>query len=184
MEKTKLRNNMITSLKKISEQEKKEIENQLIDHLLNSEMWAEAKIVGITVSQGFEWDTKSLIEAGWQQGKTITVPKCIPSNKTMKFYKLEHFGQLEKSYYNLLEPIMGETVEISKSQIELLIVPGLLFDPKGYRIGFGGGYYDRFLADFPNETASLAHTSQIKDQLPLNSFDIPVRHIITESGGL
>jgi 5-formyltetrahydrofolate cyclo-ligase len=182
MDKAKLRNAMIASLNKLSQQEKSEIEQQLIEHLLKSKLWKEADTIGITVSQGFEWNTSPIIEAGWQQGKTIAVPKCIHSDKRMIFYKLDHYDQLEKVYYDLLEPKPEETVEIPKSQLELLIVPGLLYDKKGYRIGFGGGYYDRFLADFPNKTVSLVYSRQLEESLPTDSFDIPVQHIITENG--
>ena len=102
MDKAALRNDMIDLLKNISEQEKVKIEKQLSEQLLNSSMWNEADVIGITVSQGFEWSTKPIIEFGWQQGKTIAVPKCIPSDKKMIFYQLDHFGQLESKYYNLL----------------------------------------------------------------------------------
>lgn len=182
MDKPALRNDMVALLKNISQQEKVEIEKQLSEHLLKSSMWNEANVIGITVSQGFEWNTRPLIEAGWQQGKTIVVPKCIPSDKSMIFYQLDHFGQLESKYYNLLEPKPEETKEVPKSEIQLVIVPGLLYDHKGYRVGFGGGYYDRFLADFQNKTVSLAYSRQLYESLPADSFDIPVQHIITENG--
>ncbi len=182
MDKAALRNDMIDLLKNISEQEKVKIEKQLSEQLLNSSMWNEADVIGITVSQGFEWSTKSIIEFGWQQGKTIAVPKCIPSDKRMIFYQLDHFGQLESKYYNLLEPKPEETKEVPKSEIELLIVPGLLYDHRGYRIGFGGGYYDRFLTDYQNNTVSLVYSRQLFESLPTDPFDIPVQHIITENG--
>ncbi len=182
MDKAELRKDMIASLKELSSQEKNTIEKQLTEQLLNSSIWSEAHTIGVTVSQGFEWDTRKIIEAGWKQGKTIAVPKCIPSEKSMIFYKLDHYDQLEKVYYGLLEPKPEETVEVAKTQLDLLIVPGVLYDRKGYRIGFGGGYYDRYLADFSNKTVSLVFTQQLRESLPTDSYDMPVQHIITENG--
>ena len=100
--------------------------------------------------------------------------------KKTHFYQLDDFGQLEESYFQLLEPKTGETEKIDKFAIELLVVPGLVYDRRGYRIGFGGGYYDRFLADFHNETVSLAHKCQIVDKIQNEPFDIPVKHLIVE----
>ncbi|WP_338472067.1 5-formyltetrahydrofolate cyclo-ligase [Niallia sp. XMNu-256] len=182
MDKAQLRNDMIASLKALSSQEKIEIEKRLTDHLLNSSIWAEANTIGVTMSQGFEWDTRKIIETGWEQGKTIAAPKCYPSDKSMIFYQINHYDQLEKVYYDLLEPKPEETVEIPKTHLDLIIVPGVLYEQKGYRIGFGGGYYDRFLADFPNKTVSLVSTLQLKESLPTDPYDIPVQHIITENG--
>lgn len=182
MLKSELRKAMTGFLKKMAEQEKKDIEEKILQNLLSSSLWKDARTIGVTVSQGFEWNTRPIIESGWKQGKTICVPKCVPKEKKLIFYELEDFGQLEKSYYNLLEPETEKTTKVEKPQIDLLIVPGLVFDKNGYRVGFGGGYYDRFLMDFPNKTVSLAHSGQIRGDLPVDSHDIPVQHLITETG--
>lgn len=127
-----------------------------------------------------EWDTVPIIEKAWEEGKRVAVPKCLP-NRKMSFYQLDHFNQLVKGMHDIPEPNPDQTIIIEKNNIDLLIVPGIVFSPNGYRIGFGGGYYDRFLADFRNETVSLASHHQMVDQLPIDSFDIPVQHIITSS---
>ncbi len=182
MLKSELRKTMIDYLKKLPEWERQKFEEKILGNLLSSSLWKDARTIGVTVSQGFEWNTGPIIESGWKQGKTMCVPKCIPEERKLVFYKLDNFRQLEKSFYNLLEPKAEETAKVEKPQIDLLIVPGLVFDKNGYRIGFGGGYYDRFLMDFPNKTVSLAHSSQIKGDLPIDSYDIPVQHLITETG--
>ncbi|MGA8941500.1 MAG: 5-formyltetrahydrofolate cyclo-ligase [Thermoactinomyces sp.] len=182
MLKSELRKIMIDYLKKMTEQEKQKIEEKLLGNLLSSDLWKNARTIGVTVSQGVEWNTRPIIESGWEQGKTICVPKCLPKNKKLHFYKLDDFGQLEKSFYNLLEPKPEKTTKVEKPLIDLLIVPGVVFDKNGYRIGFGGGYYVRFLIGFPNKTVSLAHSIQIREDLPIDSHDIPVQHLITESG--
>ncbi|MFA1820419.1 5-formyltetrahydrofolate cyclo-ligase [Virgibacillus oceani] len=177
-----LRTSAITELKQFSDAEKKVTEEQFLKHLTASNIWNEAKTIGITVSQGFEWDTKPIIEAGWKDNKTVAVPKCAPKEKQLTFYKLEGYNQLEIVYYNLLEPEPEETLMVNKQEIDILIVPGLLFDRHGYRIGFGGGFYDRFLTDFSNTTISILHSNQLTEEVPRESFDIPVKYLMTENG--
>ncbi|GAB3795509.1 5-formyltetrahydrofolate cyclo-ligase [Virgibacillus kimchii] len=160
------------------------MEEAFLKRLTDSNIWKEAKTIGITIAQGFEWDTKPLIEAGWKDRKTVAVPKCSPKGKKLTFYQLEDYSQLEVVYYNLMEPKPEETVRITKQDIDVLFVPGLLFDRQGYRVGFGGGFYDRFLIDFPNKTVSMLHSSQLMDSIPKESFDIPVQYLMTENGWL
>ncbi|ALX48086.1 5-formyltetrahydrofolate cyclo-ligase [Lentibacillus amyloliquefaciens] len=182
MEKTELRNNMIQQLKKLPDSERTKIEQALAENLTDSDVWKQSNTIGITVSNGFEWNTKPIIEAAWQQGKLVCVPKCLPKKRQLNFYELNSYDQLEVVYHNLLEPKPEITEEMSKDRIDLLVVPGLLFDKNGYRIGFGGGYYDRFLTDFPNRKLSMAATIQLVNKLPRDPFDIPVEEIITENG--
>lgn len=171
-------------LKRISDDEKHNIEEKFKQILCTSVLWNNAKTIGITISRGFEWNTKPVIQRAWQEGKTVAVPKCHRQEKQLTFHQLTDFHQLEVSFYNLLEPNPKETTYVKKSTIDLLIVPGLLFDQQGYRIGFGGGYYDRFLADFPNETVSFVHSLQLRTKLPKEPFDIPIHHLLTEKGFL
>lgn len=182
LDKPSLRKSAVQLLERFSENEKLQIEKQFLNHLLASELWVNAKTIGITISRGFEWNTKPVIENGWQAGKTICVPKCHPSVKKLTFHHLTDFDHLEVEFYNLLEPNPLKAQQVKKSSIDLLIVPGLLFDKQGYRIGFGGGYYDRFLVDFPNETLSFVHSSQLINEIPSEPFDVPVKHVLTEQG--
>ncbi len=108
----------------------------------------------------------------------------LPRRAEAEFFILDTYDQLETVYHGLLEPKPSETVRVNKQDIDLLIVPGLLFDKGGFRIGFGGGYYDRFLTDFPNQKLSLAGSFQVVENLPSESYDIPVDSIITEQGML
>ena len=182
IDKQLLRQQMISFLKSISSEEKVAIERKLEKNLFESEEWKEAKRVGVTLSQGFEWNTFGIIDRAWQEGKIVCAPKCIPKEKAMTFYDFTNREQLEKGFYNLIEPKPLETTEVSKIEIDLVLVPGLIFDEKGYRIGFGGGYYDRFLSNFPNRTAALIYSRQLTSKLPIEPFDIPVQNLITEKG--
>ncbi|RLL44904.1 5-formyltetrahydrofolate cyclo-ligase [Oceanobacillus piezotolerans] len=182
MNKADIRQNIIKKLKNVSETERNRVDAKLFEELISSSYWKNAKRIGVTVSNGFEWNTKPIIEEGWKQGKAMCVPKCYPTLKELKFFELEKFDQLEIVYYNLQEPKPSETIEVKKNEMDLIIVPGIVFDRRGYRIGFGGGYYDRFLANYKKHTVSILHSLQLMDEIPVDEHDIAINTLITEKG--
>ncbi|MDP4169765.1 MAG: 5-formyltetrahydrofolate cyclo-ligase, partial [Bacillota bacterium] len=129
---------------------------QIAGRLYEDSDWINAKIIGITISNPPEVDTYQIIRKAWEQGKQIVIPKCYRKDRNMSFRTLTSFEQLETVYSGLYEPIIDETAEMPASQIDLQIVPGLAFDTAGFRLGFGGGYYDRYLKEFTGVTLSLA----------------------------
>lgn len=176
------RQKAIKTLTTINQQYKAEIEQQLLCHLLATDVWIKAQTIGISISLDYEWDTEPIIRAAWEKGKDVCVPKCYPERHKMHFFKLTSFSELENVYYQLQEPNPKKAQHIKKDKIDLLIVPGLYFDSFGYRIGFGGGYYDRYLKGFENPSLSLTSTLLVESQLPRDAFDIPVKHLMTEKG--
>ncbi|WP_050180846.1 5-formyltetrahydrofolate cyclo-ligase [Domibacillus robiginosus] len=141
--------------------------------------WQNANMIAVTVSADFEVDTWQIIRSAWLAGKRVCVPKCYPGTKEMRFYQLNKFSDLETVYAGLYEPILQEKRYVNPKDIELMIVPGLLFNREGFRIGFGGGYYDRFLASYIGQTISLAFSIQIHPCIPVDHYDIPVQKIVT-----
>ncbi|MDC3415521.1 5-formyltetrahydrofolate cyclo-ligase [Aquibacillus salsiterrae] len=169
-------------LRKMDSQSRGQIERKIQTNLIRSSYWEKAQVIGVTISGTYEIDTKPIIELGWSQGKTICVPKCYPKDNMLVFYRLISYEQLEKVYSNLLEPRPIKEMIVKKSDMDLLIVPGMVFDRKGYRIGFGGGYYDRFLKGFSGISLSLAMNEQIVDCIEREPHDLAVDHILTETG--
>jgi 5-formyltetrahydrofolate cyclo-ligase len=147
--------------------------------LYKEALWKSSSTIGITVSNPPEVDTYQIIRKAWEEGKKVVIPKCIPQQKQMFFRQLERFDQLETVYFGLLEPIESETEQVTTEDIDLLIVPGIAFMSNGYRMGAGGGYYDRFLQGYHGNTMSLAFEDQIVSSLPIEAHDIPVAKIIT-----
>ncbi|PLR89490.1 5-formyltetrahydrofolate cyclo-ligase [Bacillus sp. T33-2] len=183
MERKKLlRAEMKNELSSLSMPLYEDMSYQIALNLYDDEHWKEAAVVGVTISRYPEVDTLQIIRRAWSEGKHVCVPKCLPVTREMSFRKLTRFSQLESVYSGLFEPVKAETVEIYPSGIDLLIVPGLSFTKKGYRLGFGGGYYDRFLTGYKGRTVSLAFEMQIVPELPVESHDIPVSKLITEKG--
>ncbi|CQR46847.1 5-formyltetrahydrofolate cyclo-ligase family protein [Paraliobacillus sp. PM-2] len=177
-QKSVLREETKQKLIQLSQEKKQIIQEKLYSKLWVTPDWNQAEIIGLTISQGYEWDTKPIIEEAWKQGKKVVVPKCYPKQKHLIFYQLEDFNQLETVYYQLQEPDPNQTIEISSDCIDLVIVPGLVFDYNHYRIGHGGGYYDRFLENFKGTTISLAWSEQLIRSIPVEPFDISINELI------
>ncbi|SDK54790.1 5-formyltetrahydrofolate cyclo-ligase [Sediminibacillus albus] len=169
-------------LKNLPSERRRAIEEGIARHLFDSSFWQSADMVALTVSQKHEWDTSTIIEQAWKENKTVCVPKCFPAKPELVFYQLQSYSQLECVYMDLLEPNPELTCPIDKQRIDLVIVPGLFFDRDGYRVGYGGGYYDRYLAGFQNLTLALTSNEQMIEECPRDDYDIPVDHIITEDG--
>lgn len=176
--KKKVRKQIKTSLEQLTEENRVEFAKKISGQLFDLMEWKKAKVIGITISIPPEVPTLHIIEQAWREGKDVAVPKCNPENKTMRFKKITSFDQLESVYSGLLEPV-DATIEVMPEEIKLLIVPGLAFTKDGYRLGFGGGYYDRFLSGYKGFTVSLAFDCQLVDEVPTELHDIPVEKVIT-----
>lgn len=179
-EKKFLRKEMLGRLKELNKPEHEQRSYEIARKLYQSPLWLQAKTIGITVSNPPEADTWQIIRKAWEEGKRVAVPKCNPKTKEMVFRDLDRFSDLESVYYGLWEPIEAKTEEVSGEKIDTLIVPGVAYMKNGYRLGFGGGYYDRFLESYKGNTISLAFAFQVIKSLPVEEHDRPVEMIITD----
>ncbi|WP_203246911.1 5-formyltetrahydrofolate cyclo-ligase [Sporosarcina beigongshangi] len=182
MTKKVMRNQVLALMNNMNRDEHKELSLAIVNRLIQTAEFHDAETIGLTLSRFPEVDTRPLIEAAWEAGKRVTVPKCIKETRDMDFRLITSYTHLETVYMDLLEPIVVETVAVEKDSIDLQIVPGVVFSNEGYRIGFGGGYYDRYLADYNGHRLSLAFDCQINGLVPVKSHDIPVHKIITVTG--
>ncbi|SOC21155.1 5-formyltetrahydrofolate cyclo-ligase [Ureibacillus xyleni] len=180
MNKRELRRKIKQQLENMSENLYQQSSLTIKDKLLKEPSIIEGDTIAITISNNREVDTTGIIESLWKQGKRVVVPKCNSINRTMQFYKIENFNQLEIVYMDLREPIPQITELVSAEQIDCMIVPGIVFDKSGYRIGYGGGYYDRYLEKFKGNVISLAFHNQLVDMVPRDPHDLPVNLIVTE----
>lgn len=177
--KQELRKEMKETLRSIEKETLDKWSMQITEQVLTLPEWTNANTIGITISGEYEVNTKYLIEKAWELKKKVAVPKCHPKTKSMTFREITSFSQLEVVYYGLKEPIEVQTSEVIHNEIDVLFVPGLSFVSNGYRLGHGGGYYDRYLAEYKGNTISLAFSEQLVDVIPVESFDIPVQKIVT-----
>jgi 5-formyltetrahydrofolate cyclo-ligase len=181
-EKKQIRKRMQAKLQQLTDEEKQTYDKQIAEKLYELPQWKNADTIAITISKGKEIDTIPIIKQAWSEGKTVSVPKCDPTTKSMAFRQITSFSQLESVYFGLLEPIETVTSEVNKSDMDIIIVPGICFSKNGYRIGYGGGYYDRYLQHVSALTVSLAYCFQVVDSLPIEEHDVPVQMIITNEG--
>lgn len=180
MDKKQLRKDVIATINQMPTSEYEQSSLAIADRLLKEPSIINGKTIAITISRKTEVDTENIIERLWALGKTVVVPKCHPADRSMTFHKIENFEQLEIVYMDLKEPIESQTEYIEANEIDIIIVPGVVYDRKGYRIGYGGGYYDRFLTQHTGVRISLAFQCQLIDCVPKESHDVPVHLIITE----
>ena len=173
MKKT-LRKETIAAMKRLPESVKIQADEQLTQRLLELPAFQEAKTLATYLSMGHEFSTASLIQAALQDGKRVCVPRTYPQGR-MEFVEYDP-NILEKTRFGLLEPNeKGKLVD--KAEIDLIHVPGLVFQSKGYRIGYGGGYYDRYLKDFTGKTVSTIYSIQQGDFQP-EAFDQAVQEVL------
>lgn len=167
----------INQLKTFAEEasdEKTTAEEDLYHQLFTSEFWKEAKVVGLTMSLPFEVATDPIITQGLREGKVMAIPKS-EADHTLTFVKVTADTSYIMSEFGVAEPATGEL--IASERIDHLLVPGILFRRDGYRIGFGGGYYDRLLVNYSGETASLLFNFQINEEWRPQEFDQPVAQL-------
>ena len=120
--------------------------------------------------------TVPMLEQAIRDGKRVAVPKCY--GEEMRFLYITDFvNEVAPGYANIPEPIADEPV--ADDPTALVLMPGLAFDPMGHRIGYGGGFYDRFLAKEPDHpTLALCYGFQMVDHLQTEEFDIPVDQVL------
>lgn len=174
MTKKQIRQQMISKMKTFAKSECKEkIDHSLLQKLLNSSLYQNSKIIATYISMPNEFNTGPLIRQALKDGKTILVPKTYP--KGQMIFVQYNPEELQTTSFGLLEPISD--LEVSKSLIDCIHVPGVVFNADGHRIGYGAGYYDRYLADYVGQTVSTIYVFQLQE-FTNDPYDIPVRKII------
>lgn len=141
-----------------------------------------------------ELHTGTLLEWAWQAGVQVIVPKCYPSDRSMTLHRLEGWDGLLSGAYGIMEPDPARCPALPESYTpELIIVPGLAFDKQGGRLGYGGGYYDRFAAhqeQLRRQNSSRMKTTwlgtgyaaQVVEDVPMQSHDQRMDALLTENG--
>ena len=175
MDKTALRRAIREKKRAMSEEEIVSRSEKLGQMFVNSRAYREAKTVYGYLPYNQEVRTVPMLEQALRDGKRVAVPKVYED--TMKFIYLEDLTQVAKSDMGIPEPIADGPVAEDKTA--LVLMPGLAFTRKGERMGYGGGFYDRFLAEEPEHpTLALCYAFQIVDSLPTEEFDIPVDTVL------
>lgn len=175
LNKKQLRKKMIKTLQSFSKAEKLEKEQKIHQKLLNFIEENDINSVGLVLSMPHEMATWPIIEQLKENGVKLYAPKSDYVTKGMNFYEVKKREDLLTDDKGILIP--DDTNELNNSP-ELLIVPGVIFNEKGYRTGYGGGFYDRFLKDFNGLKISALFDEQFGEVI-VESHDMPVDLLIT-----
>ena len=178
--KSELRKQVLHEMKAIPRTQKVTSDLALTERLLQHPFYQEAEVIATYLSFPHEFQTQELIEQALRDCKKVLIPKTYPKGR-MDFVVYDP-QQLVKTSFGLLEP-QGDLEVVDASQIDLIHVPGLAFTTEGYRIGYGGGYYDRYLEYFSGHTLSTVYPCQIQDFISEN-HDIPVQEVLIDERNL
>ncbi|MEG6616814.1 5-formyltetrahydrofolate cyclo-ligase [Peptococcaceae bacterium 1198_IL3148] len=178
--KKKLRQSIIEQRDAIDLDTKAAWDKQIFNTLVSSDYYQHAHTIFTFVSFGSEVDTHRLIKFALDNNKTICVPKIASKKTGMQVLRINGFHDLDVGYFKILEPVTG-CQQINPEEIDLILMPGLAFNRAGDRLGYGGGFYDRFLTELkqPINKIALAYHFQVVDNIPATEDDIKIDGIIT-----
>jgi 5-formyltetrahydrofolate cyclo-ligase len=153
----------------------------IVKRLTELDQIRQASTLMVYLSFGSEVLTDDLILWGWGEGKRLAVPLCRPVSRKLIACRIEGFDELELGHYGIREPRANLIRPIPPDEIDAVIVPAVAFDRQGHRLGYGGGYYDRFLPGAPRAMRiGVAFARQIVAKIPTDPHDVGMDRIVTE----
>ena len=171
MDKKELRAMIRAQKRAMTEQEIESKSQRLTELFLATDAYRQAKTIYGYLPYNQEVRTVPMLEQAMKEGKRVAVPKCYGDE--MRFIYMDDLSKVEKGYANIPEPIADEPVADDKTA--LVLMPGMACTKDGKRMGYGGGFYDKFLAAEPNHpTVALCYDFQMVEDLPTEDYDIPV----------
>lgn len=165
----------------LSKEEKARLDKTVADRFLALPQYGVCETLLCYVSAEIEVDTRLILTAALESGKTVAVPRCVPDTREMEFYCISDLRALHIGAYGILEPNPAQCRKLTSFSDSICVVPALAYDEAGYRLGFGKGYYDRFLSRFSGQSVGLVYESCFCKHLPHGAFDRRVETIVTES---
>lgn len=184
-DKKTLRKELLTKRKNIDVVEKEEMDKKILNKFYESKYYRESKNIFIYISYDSEINTKEIINKSLIDNKKIYVPRTEFKTRLMDAVEITSLDDLIESEYGILEPSIDEP-HIEPNELDLIVVPGVGFDRKGGRMGYGAGFYDRYFKKISKDKMkkivklALAYDFQILEDVPMNEQDVPVNYIITE----
>ena len=182
LNKTEIRKTLLKQRRGLSASKKKQYELQMLNSLWTWDVFKEASIIHIFLSKADEPETSQIIELAWKSGKQIGVPCVLPDTLELFHSQLNSFEDLRPGALGVLEPSPEQRTALTPESFDLVIVPGVAFDRQGGRLGYGKGYYDRFLDQSLAFRLALAFDFQLLETVPTETHDVPMDGILTENG--
>ena len=132
------------------------------------------------LSQGSEVDTWPLLDRALAQGRAVYAPRCLDGQGNMAFYRVFSREDLAPGRFGLWEPLQERCPLLTEWEGALCLLPGIAFDREGFRLGYGKGYYDRFLSSYQGVKIGICYHKCIAYHLPKGRYDVPVDFLVTE----
>ncbi len=171
--------------------EREQTDKLVQEKVISSSAFEEAGIIFSYLAFNDEIETRDVIQEAWRRGKVVALPRCTGPH-TMRWFKVSSFEGLEVSRFGIDEPPIDESKEVFPNGADfkgavfanpLALVPAFSFDNRGFRLGYGGGFYDTFLSSFEGVSMGICRVRQLSDKsLPHDTHDLPVNIVATENG--
>ncbi len=178
--KIQLRKKFKERRKAMSPQRKERADMRISERLRSLYSYRKAKTVLCYVSTAIEVDTTDIINNALADKKRVAVPRCIPGTREMEFYLINSLDELSPRTFGVLEPEDDPDKLLTDFENSICIVPALACDRNGYRLGYGGGYYDRFLRRYNGEKILVLYKNCLLEHLWHGRFDVRIDRIVTE----
>lgn len=181
--KTQLRLEILSRRRSLDVEAKNFNSNCMKNHLRAWNIYQNAKSIMIYLSMYDEPQTDAIILDALQSGKKVCVPRMLSVYGQMEAVELRNFDHLVAGRLGIREPRPTDTAVLNPQNIDLILVPGVVFDTSGNRIGMGAGYYDRFLAQASQATLlGIAWQFQVESNITSEKHDVKMHYLLTETG--
>ena len=177
--KSEIRSKYLKIRKSVLDKKKKSLD--ICTKLILTEEYQNSKIIALYKNLETEVDTNQLIEVSVKNGKIVALPRV--ENDNMVFYKINSLNdKLEKNEFGIYEPISNIENIINKDELDLVIVPGICFDKNMNRLGFGKGFYDKFLFNSKSKILGICFEEQVlcDENIPFTRYDVKMQKVITD----
>lgn len=158
---------------------KSEMDYQISERVKKLYQYRAAKVIMVYVSTSIEIDTFKIIENALADGKQVAVPRCIPQTRQMEFHYITSVDQLTPGTFSVLEPPAHYPI-VTDFTGALMLVPGFLFDCFGYRLGYGKGYYDRYMSRYNGAAVGLCYSTELRPHMYHGRYDRAVDAVVSE----
>lgn len=153
---------------------------QIFENVIKLDAFKNSNKVLVYISSEIEVDTFAIICYALKMGKKVFAPKCVSDSNDMFFYEIKSFDDLEQGSFKIFEPKEYCQMIVDFNDT-CCIVPALAYDKRGYRLGFGKGFYDKFLCKFSGEKIGICYDNCVCSKLPNDEFDVSVDWLVTEN---
>jgi len=178
--KEELRRRIAAVRRALSAETRRSFSFAMSERLIESEIFKRAKVVAAYSALRFEMDPCAIVERACALGKIVGLPRLVANTGTMDLASYRPGDPLYETQFMVKQPL-ETAATIDLASVDLVLVPALAFDTRGHRLGFGQGYYDRFLPRMPNAVrVGLSFELQLLVEVPATTHDVPVDHLATE----